>query len=181
MNNSVENINPNIHLNGNMNSSSYNVRNSSNFSTANSNVLNDITNVYQCDPSHMRLSQNTSSRSGRGRRRLGDISRANNGSRTTIRSCRAGDLSQTYPSSGDLSRLTQSQTQLDGVLLPRQAVRLTRHSSNENFRSICRNVTLGGTQSSGNIECLTNPSINNISSNLISGLYILFIYFIMEY
>ena len=103
MNNSVENINPNIHLNGNMNSSSYNVRNSSNFSTANSNVLNDITNVYQCDPSYMRLSQNTSSRSGRGRRRLGDNSRANIGSRTTIGSRRAGDFSQTYPSSGDLS------------------------------------------------------------------------------
>ncbi|PWA45631.1 hypothetical protein CTI12_AA515870 [Artemisia annua] len=156
MNNSLENVNPIIHLNGNMNSSSYYVRNSCNFSTENTNVLNDITNFSQCDPSQMRLSQNTSSRSGRGRRRLGDITRANNGSRTTIRSRGAG-----YSDSA--VNLMTSQT------YPSSAIGMTRHSSNENFRFIRRNVTLGGTQSSGNIECLTNPSVNNVSSTLMSA------------
>ncbi|PWA71207.1 hypothetical protein CTI12_AA282980 [Artemisia annua] len=124
----------------------------------------------------MRLSQNTPSRSGRGRRRLGDITRANNVSRSTLRSRGAGYSDsavnlmtpQTYPLSGDLSQLTQSCIQMDGVLSPRQAIGMTRHASNENSRSIRRNVTLGGTQSSGNIECVTNPSVNHVSSTVIS-------------
>ncbi|GKD42203.1 hypothetical protein Tco_1266848 [Tanacetum coccineum] len=105
----LENVNPNIHLNGNIIMSNDEFREICIMSSQNANVLNDITKISQSGRSIQRISQNTASRPGRGRRRLGANTRTNTINGTPIRSCGVCDsavnlsTSQTYPSSFSLS------------------------------------------------------------------------------
>ncbi|GJX51408.1 hypothetical protein Tco_0278253 [Tanacetum coccineum] len=77
--------------------------------------------------------------------------------------------SQTYPSSFSLSQLSESTISVADTFLDTQARgRGRRHSYNDTSRFVRRNLNPVGTQSNGNIECLTNHSVICGSSNVIS-------------
>ncbi|GJU27558.1 hypothetical protein Tco_1166179 [Tanacetum coccineum] len=145
-----------------------------NILSQNENVLNDITNISQSRHSIQRISQNTTSLSGRGRRRLGDSTRTNSVNGTAIRSRGVCDsainlrTSQTYPSSYSLPQLSESTISVtDPFLYTQSHGRGRRHSYHDNSRSVRQNLNPVGTQLIGNIECLTNHSVIYGSSNVI--------------
>ncbi|GJY83616.1 hypothetical protein Tco_0496992 [Tanacetum coccineum] len=146
-----------------------------NMSSQNANVLNDITNISQSGRSIQWISQNTASRPGRGRRRLGDSTRTHTVNRTPIRSRGVCDsavnlsTSQTYPSFYSLSQLSESTISVVDPFLDTQARgRGRRQSYNDTSLSVRRNLNPVGTQSNGNIEWLTNHSVicENVSTPL---------------
>ncbi|GKC53641.1 hypothetical protein Tco_1076386, partial [Tanacetum coccineum] len=162
----LENVNPNIHRIGNIIMSNDRFRDICNISSQNENVLNDITNISQSRHSIQRISQNTTSRSGSGHRRLGDSTRTNSVNGTAIRSRGVCDsavnlrTSQTYPSSYSLPQLSESTISVTGPFLYTQSHgRGRRHSYHDNSRSVRQNLNPVGTQLNGNIECLINHSV----------------------
>ncbi|GKE09349.1 hypothetical protein Tco_1412900 [Tanacetum coccineum] len=77
--------------------------------------------------------------------------------------------SQTYPSSYSLSQLSESTISVADPFLDTQARgRGRRHPYNDTSRSVHRNLNPIGTQSNGNIECLSNHFVICGSSNVIS-------------
>ncbi|GKC40094.1 uncharacterized protein Tco_1052478 [Tanacetum coccineum] len=158
-----------------------------NMSSQNANVLNDITNTSQSGRSIQRISQNTASRPGCGRRRLGASTRTNTVNGNPIRS--RGDCdsavnlstSQTYPSSYSLSQLSESTISVADPFLDTQArdcVLSVTPQSSVSLSSSRSDVLDNGTLVNlSNVSSITHPnrtrptrsSIRAMSSNRLSN------------